>query len=109
MSTLTLAKRNDLVRASFIGCHVFLTEGIRALPDEKQYRIVEAVQTFSDFNEDNDPHGEHDFGSINLPGIDRVFWKIDYYDRNSDHMGSVDPADPTVTRYVLTIMLASEY
>ena len=37
-----------------------------------------------------------------------VFWKIDAYDRTLE-FGSDDPADPSVTRRVLTIMLASEY
>ena len=65
------------------------------------------VQRFDAFTEDNDPHGEHDFGSIEHKG-ERIFWKIDYYDRACE-FGSEDPADPTKTTRVLTIMLAEEY
>ena len=56
------------------------------------------------FTPDNDPYGEHNFGSFEHNGI-RVFWKIDYYDRNVEY-GSEDPSDPAQTTRVLTIMLA---
>jgi Protein of unknown function (DUF3768) len=55
----------------------------------------------------NDPHGEHDFGHFEIAG-QKFFWKIDYYDAAME-FGSEDPADPTKTTRVLTIMLASEY
>ena len=55
----------------------------------------------------NDPYGEHDFGLIEVAGH-RVMFKIDYYDLSlCGH--SADPADPLMTRRVLTIMLAGEY
>lgn len=39
--------------------------------------------------------------------LETVFWRIDAYDRNL-RFYSEDPADPTVTRRVLTIMLTSD-
>ena len=39
---------------------------------------------------------------------ERVFWKLDYYDRELQ-FASEDAADPTITRRVLTIMLSDEY
>ena len=56
----------------------------------------------------NDPYNEHDFGAFSQEGVGKIFWKIDYYDAAMKY-GSEDPADPTKTTRVLTIMLASEY
>ena len=60
-----------------------------------------------DFTEDNDPHGEHDFGSFEMAG-EKFFWKIDYFDLDLK-FHSPDAANPDLTHRVLTIMLASEY
>ena len=70
-------------------------------------KVLAEVQTFDAFTADNDPHDEHDFGSFEVDAC-KVFWKIDYYDA-AMVFGSEDPADPTKTTRVLTIMLASEY
>ena len=51
-----------------------------------------AVQSFSNFTKDNDPHGEHDFGSFEIEG-ETYFFKIDYYALDMQ-AGSEDPADP---------------
>ena len=65
------------------------------------------MSKFDRFDEDNDPYGEHDFGALEVEG-ERLFFKIDYYDHDlSAH--SPDPADPSVTKRLLTIMLADEY
>ena len=63
--------------------------------------------SFTTFDAGNDPHGEHDFGALAF-GAERYFWKIDYYDADLT-FASPDPADPTVTRRVMTIMRADEY
>ena len=65
------------------------------------------VQTTDGFDEDNDPHGERDFGDIDWNGVS-LLWKIDYYDSDMLY-ASPDPADAAVTQRVLTVMLASEY
>ena len=85
----------------------FLTSGVRALGLEASVAIAERVMAFDSFTADNDPYEEHDFGSVDYEG-QRIFWKIDYYDRRKEFL-SPDPADPKVTCRVLTIMLSSEY
>lgn len=105
--TARIRELNDLLRSTFLTGKVYMTEGIRGLPDITQSRIVEAIQTFSDFGSGNDPFGEHDFGAVSIDGL-KAFWKIDYYAPDLMH-GSDDPSDPRQTSRVLTIMLAEEY
>jgi hypothetical protein len=104
-----IRRLNDEARTAFgILCRVVQTPGISALAPEIQSRIREQVETFDAFTKGNDPHGEHDFGAFEVEGAGRIFWKMDYYDRNFEY-GSEDPADVTQTRRLLTIMLAEEY
>jgi hypothetical protein len=98
---------NDAFRRSFVGGVVVVSAGFESLPAELRCAILRKVRAFDQFNEDNDPHSEHDFGLIE-DGRGRYFWKIDYYDRDME-MISPDPADPSVTTRVLTVMLADEY
>ena len=86
---------------------VMLTAGVDALPTDVRVMAIRTVATFDAFSADNDPHGEHDFGSFALTG-EKFFWKIDYYDPDLEH-GSEDPGDPSKTTRVLTLMLAEEY
>ena len=106
--TQKMAQLNDLCRTAMgIAGKLFETEGIRALPLADQSAIREAVETFNDFTPDNDPYGERDFGAFEH-NDHRVFWKIDYYSSDLSK-GSENPADPSKTTRVLTIMLAREY
>jgi hypothetical protein len=98
---------NDNFRFTFIGGQVVMSAGVADLPMGVRAQVVVKVQNFADFNENNDPYGEHDFGSFELAG-ETFFWKIDYYDRDLTS-GSEDPADPNKTTRVLTVMLADEY
>jgi hypothetical protein len=98
---------NDQLRTIGDGGEVVVTRGIAALELEAKVAIFAAVQAFDRFTTDNDAYGEHDFGLLEVGG-QRVMFKIDYYDRAmTGH--SPDASDSTVTRRVLTIMLASEY
>jgi len=104
--TAAIAALNDACRAE-PGSGWVLTPGVQALSKADLAKAVAAVSAFSDFSEANDPHGERDFGAFEVEG-ERLFWKIDYYDLDLC-MASPDPADPAVTKRVLTLMLAQEY
>lgn len=116
-----IAKLNDRARQAMgIACRAMATEGFRSLPQADQSCVRELIETFDAWSEGNDPYAERDFGAIYQDARghwtttkpermrETVFWKIDAYDRALE-FGSEDPADPSVTQRVLTIMLASEY
>lgn len=105
--TLKIQVLNDRLRRTFTGGQVLMISGVSILPKPKLITLMNLVRTFDEFNGDNDPYGEHDFGKIEFEGT-AYFWKIDYYDAELTY-GSPDPTDETVTRRVLTVMRADEY
>jgi hypothetical protein len=111
LDSMTVLERvralNDEARRHLTDGKVLFTRGIAFLPDEDQAAILDRVCTFDDFAPSNDPWGEHDFGAFEHAGR-RIFWKIDYYDLD-ERFGSPDPSDSSVTKRVLTVMLAGEY
>ena len=74
---------------------VVLTASIIAVGSDKQAAIMSAVRAFDAFTADNDPHGEHHFGSLIVDG-QRIFSEINYYDLTRA-MHLPDAADPTIT------------
>lgn len=105
--TARIRRLNDLFRATWLGGKVFFTAGVNALPAEDRMAVIDKVVRFDSFTSDNDPRGEHDFGSVEHGGH-KFFWKIDYYDRELQY-GSPDPSKPELTTRALTIMFVHEY
>ncbi len=86
---------------------VVVTVGVQALGEDGVRAALGAVASFDDFTEESDPHGEHDFGAVEIAD-QKLFWKIDYFDlRLTWH--SPDKANEKITQRVLTIMLVSDY
>lgn len=73
-TTAHIARLNDELRTTFRGGLVLVTPTVESAP----YRddIFRAVREYQAFDRDNDPYGEHDFGSLELRD-ERYFWKID--------------------------------
>ena len=94
---------NDVFRKSLgmTGAgRVVLTAGVCQLAEEIRTKVLLAVQGYDNFDDGNDPYGEHDFGVIELADR-KIYWKIDYYDANFEYGGDVNR--------LLTILLAEEY
>jgi hypothetical protein len=72
---------NDRLRTTFTGGRIFTTDGVAALPQSVKAAVLERVRSFDQFDTDNDPHQEHDFGSFEVAG-QQFFFNIDYYNRD---------------------------
>ena len=117
-TTKKVAKLNDKLRdqifskpntsVNFIKDKIMLSKGVSEMPTQQQMYILNRVKNFKKFNIDNDPYGEHDFGSFVDEEDNKIFWKIDYYDNDLKYH-SEDKSNPAKTIRVLTIMKASEY
>ena len=106
-NTEQIRNLNDRLRQDLHQGAAVITTGIAALGAEAVARIVKTIAVYDDFCHDNDPYEEHDFGAFEVDGH-TIFFKVDYFDRTLT-VHSPDPADPSVTERVITIMLAEEY
>lgn len=108
---MRIAALNDAFRARIGDPRAgkfYVTDGVSSCGHAFVATAIAAVKAFADFTPDNDPYGEHDFGSIEVEGH-KLFWKIDYFDRFDPDLASPDASDASVTERVLTIMQADEY
>ena len=86
-----------------------LTSSLAMAEDGLALEAVQAVGEFDVFEPENDPDGCHDFGAVDIRG-QKVFWKIDLYEADSDfRYGAETPDNPATTVRVLTIMMASDW
>ena len=61
-NTAHIRELNDRARQSFTGCRVVITQGIQAMDNVPD--LLDQVRWYDRFTPDNDPYGEHDFGSF---------------------------------------------
>ncbi len=107
MTAAKIAELNDHLRRTFTGGRVTMTAAVAALDPAEKIKVLESVRAFTDFNPDNNPHGENDFGVVTVK-YEQYFWKADYYDLTVTY-GSEDPSDPTITTRVLTVGRMDDY
>jgi hypothetical protein len=105
--TAAIRDLNDAFRRDLRDGLLHVTVGILETFNGELGALIQEVAEFDTFTNDNDPYGEHDFGSLTYMG-QPVFWKIDYYGLDLKH-GSPDPANPDVTTRTLTLMMPWEY
>ena len=105
-SHLRIRELNDVHRKS-MSRDVVITSGVASLSERVREKVIHTVAAFDTFTTDNDPHGEHDFGGFEVEGL-KFFWKIDYFDVELEFT-TPNRADESLTRRILTIMLADEY
>jgi Protein of unknown function (DUF3768) len=103
----TIARLNDALRKTGQGGTILVTRGVLALKGFDKFALIAALASYDSFDADNDPHGERDFGDLQIFEAE-LLWKLDYYDKSLE-FGSDDPAHAEFTSRVLTVMLASEY
>ena len=99
---------NDHCRQTFTGCLIVLTATVAELEIATRAAVLEKVRSFTDFDEDNNPHGENDMAFFDHDG-ERYFFKFDYYGDASHRTGANDPSDTTNTFRTLTIGTAADY
>ena len=98
---------NDQLRRLQTGGRIMITVGVIAEGEDFLTTALATIAAFDDFNDANDPYGEHDFGALTV-GRERLFWKIDYYDQSLPS-AAVDPSQTDGCVRVLTVMKAEEY
>ena len=111
-----IAKQNDQFRKTWgadftVPGRIVMTRGVADLGYAEQAQIMQAVQQYCDFSEENDPYGFHDFGVFTIQSQGKplkLYWKIDLYDCDYTH-GAAMPTSQAETRRVLTILFPSEY
>jgi len=111
-----IAEQNDRFRKTWgadftVPGRIVMTRGVADLGYAEQAQIMQAVQQYSDFTEDNDPYGQHDFGVFTIQSQGKplkLYWKIDLYDRDYTY-GAVMPTSLADTRRVLTVLFPSDY
>ena len=67
------AQKNDLFRRTCVGNQLEISPGVAALPPKVVGEALFKMRTFHEFNSQNDPYQNHDFGSFDIDGRTFLF------------------------------------
>lgn len=107
---IKIALLNDALRERGDGGEIVMTPAFAAIPIDVRDELIRLIRRYDQFDEDkgsNDPYSERDFGMVSLRTY-RAYFKIDYFDLEME-CRCEDPADPSQTNRVMTLMLQDEY
>lgn len=122
MSLNQIQLKNDEFRRNLIENYqnssstprVFFAPGFTGYYETDQPLFYKVLQTIiglgeEHFNEDNDPHQEHDMAFVDVMG-EKFFFKIDYYDSTfTSFAGAENLLDDSKCFRVLTVGHSSDY
>ena len=109
MTTERIRELNDSFRQKLEGGKVMLTSAVTGLPPVDLSQLIAGVRAYKSFSEENDPHGEHDFGIFVFEDR-KIYWKIDVYENDGTFQwGANDPGDPATSYRIVTFMLPEDY
>ena len=72
--TIRIRDLNDSLRRTLTGGRISVTAGVNAMGLAHVAALITKLREFDQFDEGNDPHGEHDFGALHHDGK-KFFWK----------------------------------
>jgi hypothetical protein len=87
---------------------LMMTAGVAARGTHFHLKCIHALRVYDSWNPDHDPRDEADMCVLDIDG-EKVWAKIDCYDKHDQNFGSEDPADPAKTLRVGTLLFPEEY
>ena len=101
-----IKRLNDRLRLKGRGGYSQMCDRMSDFSYERFAEVRKAIRAFDDFTPDNDPHGHHDYGVVEVHD-QKYDWEIGYL--GADGTGvSPDPSDTSVTTRVMWISMVPD-
>ncbi len=70
---------NDSLRHTFTGGRLVMTASVQSIPPDTVALALTKMRAFNEFTPDNDPYGEHDFGSFEVAREQIGRYRVPHY------------------------------